>query len=136
MLFIDCYDSLSEAEKQAQLNCIDLSKLSFYAIQVNMSGTVFDTLCTEDVNRLADMYEKHKQQIISSYKKRKNKKMTFDMFVIGCLKKFESNLSIIRGIKDIKSDKHDIKFLSKRKIVVYNIIDEEVIVNCDMVTGW
>lgn len=134
--FVELYDSLSEAEKQAQLNCMDLSKINFYTVQVNMSGTVFDELCTDDINRLADLYEKYKQEILDAYKTRKDKKITLDTTAILYLKQIENNICIIRSTRDVKSDKHDLKCINKRKIIVYQIIDTSIIANCQMVPKW
>lgn len=127
-LLKDCYDSLSEAQYQANLKEVNIGLLTFVHLKVNMTNTVFDFLSTEDVNKLEDFYNTYKNEIQQKYKELKNNKMDLDTLTVLWFSEISNiPIGIIRNIKKVKSEKHNLKCVSQRKIVTYSIIDKNII---------
>jgi len=134
LLYNDCYDSPEESKIWAKGSGLDMNKLTFLTVYVNMSNTVFDKLDSVDLASLNKFYEAYQSDIAAFHKNPSNtaKKLSLEMCAIYSLKgtaKF-SNVGVVRGIKRRRNNTQysGLSCLNTPSILIYNLIDTRVIV--------
>jgi len=118
------YDSRIEAENQGQL--LDKQgKQMLVQVYACMTGTVLDILSSEDMMQVRLFFDSERAKIQRMYQGRSVslKKMTLEDFTIRLFIRYNPDLKVIREMKRLPSDKHELFFVRNRGIVTYRITE-------------